>query len=340
MVNGSFIDDEPTPRIQEIGRLGAPLRVLDENQTREALPFKGLMEAIRALFASGCTMPARHHHRVLVPGEEDATLLIMPAWLAGQYIGVKTVSVFPGNAKRSLPAIFGSYLLSSGKTGQLLAILDGAELTARRTAATSALAASYLARSDAKTLLMVGTGRLAANLIEAHSLNRPIQKVIVWGRDSAKAAIIANHAIALGMMAEVSTDLRQSVAQADIISCATLSGQPLIFGDWLRPGTHIDLVGAFKPTMRESDDAAIKMSRIFVDTRLGAMAEAGDITQPLQAGIITPDDILADLTELVTGRHPGRISQAEITLFKSVGAALEDLAGAIFAFEQLDRTAG
>lgn len=323
-----------------IARIGAPLRVLDEIETREALAFKGLIDAIRAMFATGCTMPSRHHHSVPVPGDEDATLLIMPAWLSGHYIGVKTVSVFPGNAMRSLPAIFGSYLLSSGKTGQLLAILDGAELTARRTAATSALAASYLARKDARTLLMVGTGRLAANLIEGHSLHRPIQKVIVWGRDSAKAELIANHAIALGMMAEVSTDLRQSVGEADIISCATLSSRPLIFGDWLRPGTHMDLVGAFKPTMRESDDLAIRRSCIFVDTRIGAMTEGGDITQPLHAGIIKPEDILADLTDLVTARHPGRSSQDEITLFKSVGAALEDLAAAIFAFEQLDPAAG
>jgi ornithine cyclodeaminase len=305
--------------------------VLNEAETRAATPFRGLIEAIRSMFRSGCVMPQRHHHDVEVPGETDATLLLMPAWVPGGHIGVKMVSVFPGNAQRGLPAIFGSYLLSSGRTGQLLAVLDGAELTARRTAAASALAADYLARKDASTMLMVGTGRLSENVIEAHALIRPLTRVMIWGRDPKKAELVAHRVARLGLQAEVAGNLGEAASQADIISCATLSTEPLIHGEWLKPGSHLDLIGAFKPSMRESDDTAVKRASIYVDTREGATSEAGDIVQPLRAGIISLTDIRADLAELCKASHSGRGTADEITLFKSVGAASEDLAAAIFA---------
>jgi alanine dehydrogenase len=315
------------------------MQILDEADTRNALPFDGLIEALRAMFISGCEAPARHHHDVKVPGEPDGTLLLMPAWLPGRYMGLKQVSVFPGNATRGLPSIFGSYLLSSAVTGELLAIIDGGELTARRTAAASALAASYLARADASVMLMTGTGRLSANLIEAHKAVRPLQKVFIWGRDQAKAKQIANRAEALGLEAIPTMDLEAAAREADIISCATLSTEPLISGNWLKPGVHLDLVGAFKPVMRETDDQCVIRATKFVDTRAGALSEGGDLVQPIRAGIIAADSIVADLAELTRKVHPGRTGEAEITLFKSVGASLEDLAGAIFAFEEMNRDA-
>lgn len=314
--------------------------VLNEAETRAATPFRGLIEAIRSMFRSGCVMPQRHHHDVEVPGETDATLLLMPAWVPGGHIGVKMVSVFPGNAERGLPAIFGSYLLSSGRTGQLLAVLDGAELTARRTAAASALAADYLARKDASTMLMVGTGRLSENVIEAHALIRPLTRVMIWGREPKKAEIVAHRVARLGLQAEVAGNLGEAASQADIISCATLSTEPLIRGEWLKPGSHLDLIGAFKPSMRESDDTAVKRASIYVDTREGATSEAGDIVQPLRAGIISLTDIRADLAELCKASHSGRRTAEEITLFKSVGAASEDLAAAIFAVAQVKALPG
>jgi ornithine cyclodeaminase len=307
--------------------------VLDAAETRSALPWDGLVKALGDMFAKGCVMPVRHHHEVEVPGEADATLLLMPAWQPGAYIGVKMVSVFPGNQTRGLPAIHGSYLLSSGKTGELLAIVDGGELTARRTAAASALAARCLARPDASSLLMVGTGRLSANVIEAHASVRPIREVAVWGRDPRKAEATARELDLKGVSVSVATDLETAARKADIISCATLSSEPLIRGDWLKPGAHLDLIGAFKPTMRESDDRAVARASLFVDTRDGALKEGGDIVQPLRAGVITEASIRADLFELARGTHPGRTAPDEITLFKSVGAALEDLAGAVLAFE-------
>lgn len=306
--------------------------ILDHIQTSRCLPWEALIDALDTMFKGDCVMPVRHHHTVGVPGEADATLLLMPAWKPGQYIGVKLVSVFPDNHLRSLPAIHGSYLLSSGKTGELLAVLDGGELTARRTAAASALAARYLARADASRLLVVGTGRLSVNLIEAHSKVRPVRSVEIWGRDPDKAERAAADARALGYNVSVVSDLEAAARQADIISCATLSRAPLIRGEWLKPGSHLDLIGAFTKDMRESDDEAVRRARVFVDTRAGAFGEAGDILQPIASGAIQKDHIQAELAQLVRGEN-GRRGDSEITLFKSVGAALEDLAGAILAYE-------
>jgi ornithine cyclodeaminase len=313
--------------------------VLDEAETKSALPFVALIEALESMFRSGAHVPGRHHHTIEVPGEPDGTLLLMPAWLAGRYMGVKMVSVFAGNARRGLPSIYGSYLLSSAVTGELLAIIDGGELTARRTAAASALASRWLSRPDSKVLLVAGTGRLSVNLIEAHAAVRPLERVIVWGRDPQKAEAVVRRARAIGLDGAVASDLGAAVGEADIVSCATLSQTALIEGGWLRPGTHVDLVGAFKPDMRESDDEAVRRATLFVDSRAGALAEAGDIIQPIRAGIISADDIAADLAELAGGIHKGRSRADEITLFKSVGTSLEDLAGAMLAVEQLERKA-
>lgn len=307
--------------------------VLNEEQTRTALAWPALIEAIASMFTGDCIMPVRHHHNMEVPGESDATLLLMPAWLPGHYMGVKMLSVFPDNATRALPAIFGTYLLSSGKTGEMLAVIDGGELTARRTAATSALAARHLARTDAEELLVCGTGRLSLNLIQAHAEGRSLKRIGIWGRDYGKAEHIAGQAQALGLDVAAVTDLEAAVRSADIVSCGTLSSTPLIKGEWLKPGAHLDLVGGFKPDMRETDDAAIRRAEVFVDTRAGAMKEAGDIVQPLKSGVLTEDAIRAELSELIRGTKPGRSNDDDITLFKSVGAALEDLAGAILAYD-------
>ncbi|MBW9056125.1 ornithine cyclodeaminase family protein [Rhizobium mesosinicum] len=307
--------------------------VLDEDQTRSALPWEPLIDAIEAMFRSDCVMPARHHHDMQVPGEEDATLLLMPAWLPGRYTGIKTVSVFPGNVRRSLPAIFGSYLLSSAATGQMLAVIDGGELTARRTAATSALASRYLSRPDAEEVLVCGTGRLSLNLMQAHGTVRPIQRYRIWGRNREAAEKAAEEARALGLQTEAVNDLEAAVRTADIVSCATLSSEPLVYGEWLKAGAHLDLVGAFKPSMRESDDTAVLRSAVYVDTRAGALSEGGDIVQPLEKGLLKESDIRGELAELISGARTGRTNAQEITLFKSVGAALEDLAAAILAYE-------
>ncbi|NVK34563.1 MAG: ornithine cyclodeaminase family protein [Rhodobacteraceae bacterium] len=312
--------------------------LLSEDQTRDFLPFDRLIDALDDMFRDGCEMPVRHHHDMAVPGEPDATMLLMPAWQPGKYSGVKIVNVMPGNASRGMPAISAEYLLSDGKTGEMLALVNGGELTARRTAAASALAARYLSRENSSHLVLVGTGRVSLNLIGAHSAVRPISKVSVYGRSLEKSQAFAAKAAKLyGIDVVAVDDLGAVLQSADIVSAATLSSDPIILGEWLRPGTHVDLVGAFKPTMRETDDEAIRRSSVFVDTLAGCSKEGGDIYQPLRDGVLTLEDICADLYGLTRKQHAGRASDEEITLFKSVGAALEDLAGAILAYQQANK---
>lgn len=310
------------------------MRLITSATLEELLDFPALIDRLDDAFRLGATVPVRHHHGVPVPGGNDGMLLLMPAWRAGDRIGIKIVTVFPDNAQRALPSVLGSYILLDANTGQPLALLDGRSLTLRRTAAVSALAARYLARSDAATLLMVGTGALAPYLVRAHAAVRPLQRVLIWGRDRAKAALLCGQLSDLGVPVEVAEELAQAVPQADIISCATLSRQPLVMGQWLRPGAHVDLVGGFTPQMREADDTAVSRAVVYVDTRDGALTEAGDLTQPIAAGILTPEAVRGDLADLARGRVSGRTESRAITLFKSVGTALSDLAAAELAVDR------
>jgi ornithine cyclodeaminase len=259
----------------------------------------------------------------------------MPAWSDGAeglsddaVMGVKIVTVVPGNAARGLASVIGTYVLMSGISGAPLAVLDGTRLTLWRTAAASALAADRLARRDAARLTMVGAGALAEHLIEAHTAIRPIRDVRIWNRDPARAEALAAKFAGRAFRVSVATDLADAVTSSDVVSTATMSADPVVKGEWLAPGTHLDLVGAYTPKMRETDDTAIAKARIFVDTRAGATAEAGDIVQPIADGRIGPDDIVADLADLCRGTAEGRGADEEITLFKSVGTALEDLVAA------------
>ena len=310
------------------------MQVFEAAQVREALDAPGLIEALRAAFREGAEVPLRHHHTLAVPGEPAATLLLMPAWTAGGFLGVKIAGVFPGNAARGQPAVQAQYLLMNAGTGEPLALLDGNELTARRTAAASALAAGYLARRDAARLLVGATGRLAVPLACAHAGVRDYAQISVWGRDPAKAAGVAGQLRRLGLPADAAVTLEAAVRSADTISCATLSTGALIRGDWLAPGTHLDLVGGYTPAMREADDAAIARAEVFVDTRAGALVEAGDLVQPLASGVLRPEAVLAELAGLCRGEHPGRRDAAAITVFKSVGTALEDLAAAVLVWQR------
>ena len=198
----------------------------------------------------------------------------------------------------------------------------------------SALASGYLSRPDCERLLMVGTGALAPYLILAHAAVRPICNVLIWGRSPDKAARLAKRLDRPDFRVAATDDLEAAARGAQVISCATLSEEPLIRGDWLQPGQHLDLVGAFRPDMRESDDAAIRRARVFVDTREGALAEAGDIVQPIKSGVLDPADVAGDLFDLTRGERAGRRFYDQITLFKSVGTALEDLAAAELAAER------
>jgi alanine dehydrogenase len=298
------------------------------------LDYPSLVDALAAGFAADWTVPVRHHYSIPIPNEPEQTLLLMPAWEAGEAIGMKLATITPGNGPRGLPAVNAVYLLVDGPTGQPRALIEGATLTVRRTAAASALAARYLARTDASRMLMVGAGALSQPLIEAHCSQRSIKRVQLWARDTRKRDAKVKDLAALGLPVEPANDLERSAREADLISCATLSREPLIRGAWLKSGAHLDLVGAFTPEMRESDDSAVGRASLFCDTRAGALKEGGDLAIPLKAGLITEAAIKAELADLARGKHKGRVSEDEVTLFKSVGTAIEDFAAARLAMQR------
>ncbi|PKH04002.1 ornithine cyclodeaminase [Psychromonas sp. MB-3u-54] len=316
---------------------------LNPTQVQNALPWDTLTAALNDIFTRDVCSPVRHHHTVNVPNEMSATLLLMPAWLEGEYLGIKQVNVFPGNNARNIPGLSSHYMLSCGKTGQPLMQLDGNELTARRTAAASALASSFLSREDASVMLMVGSGRMARRLIPAHMSVRPIKTVQVWDRNESKAQTLVTELKNDGINAEVCkpAELQAAAQLADIISCATMATSPLILGDWLKPGAHLDLVGSFTPTMRETDNIAMQRCSVFVDTQVGALSETGDLIIPIREGAITEGKIIAEFTQLCSGKHKGRSDLIDadnaVTLFKSVGDSREDLAAAILAYQRTNR---
>ena len=308
------------------------MRVFDAAGTRAALPFGRLIPALRTLFAAGCTMPPRHVHEIVAPEGGALSSLIMPAWIPGRYYGIKIINIAPGNAAHGLPALHASYLLHDAVTGVPLALIDGDEITTRRTAAASALAASWLARPDAKHLLVVGAGRIARLLPEAHSAVRSIEQVTVWARHTDHAEALADAWRRSGIAAVATRDLEAAVNAADIVSCATLATAPVVQGDWLRPGSHLDLIGSFTPAMREADDACFAGAALYVDDE-EALRKSGDLVGPMSRGVFSAADLRGTLTTLARGEAGGRRTADERTVFKSVGVALEDLAAAILVCE-------
>lgn len=310
--------------------MSGPL-VIDQARTRAALGFPRLIAALREAFVAGAEVPLRHRQAV---AGGDGTLLLMPSWRGRAAMGVKLVTVFPGNGALGLNSVFSTYLLCDGATGQHLAVIDGNEITGRRTAAASALAGDFLARREASSLLIVGAGHVAGLMAQAWSAVRDIKAVAVWNVRAGRAEALAAALRAEGFAATATEDLEGASREADIISCATLSSEALIKGAWLRAGTHLDLIGGYRPDMRETDDTAVRRARVFIDTD-AALAEAGDITQPLAAGVISASDIVGDLAGLCRGVVRGRGAEAEITLFKSVGSAIEDLAAAALVWDDV-----
>lgn len=304
------------------------VRVFTAQDVHAGLDYARLADALREAFRTAdIVQPLRQAYEITSHGA-PAHLLTMPAWRSGDLIGVKLVTVFPQNSARGLGAVSAIYVAFDGSTGVPLAIFDGEALTNRRTAAASALASIYLSRAGSSTLLIVGTGNLAAHLARAHCRVRPISRILIWGRNPGRASALCERLRGEGLPAETATDLAAATARADIVSCATTSTEPLVRGGDLGPGTHVDLVGAFRPHMRETDDEAVRRASVFVDTYAGAFAEAGDLLQAAATGGWSKNRVCADLHELATGLKPGRRDDAEITMFKSVGAAIEDLTAA------------
>jgi len=297
--------------------------VLDRSAVATASPYPELLVAL----ASGLQLPIESPMRsAFAPNHDDSTVLIMPAWKRGDVMGVKLVSIWPGNHALDKSAVSGVYVLISCKDGNPVAVMDGTELTLRRTAATAALGARMLARKDSRTLVILGTGSLALPMALAHAAAMPWDRILVWGRNLAKAQRVVEALAALGVGAQAHGDLQAVLAQADVVVAATTATEPFVRSAWVRPGTHLGLIGAFTPAMAEAEPTLMARSQVFVDSRESILHKGGEVLQAIQQGLMQATDIVAELAEMVA--HPDkawRQHPQSITVFKSVGFASLDL---------------
>jgi ornithine cyclodeaminase len=308
------------------------MQIIDAADLAERTPYPALVDALARGLAQPVESPQRLH---LDPTGEGDALLLMPAWRKGGLMGVKLVTAYPGNGARGLPAIAASYTAFEHATGEVIAVIDGTELTARRTAAAAALGARWLARPDARRLLIIGTGALSLPLARAHLAVLPsLAEVRVWGRVAAKAARMAGMLDVEGIAAAPTGALADEIAAADVIVTATTAREPIIASGWVRPGAHLGLVGAFTPAMAEVDPALLARVVLYADEREAVLAKGGEVVQAIAARLIGPEAVLGDLASLARDDRPARDAKA-ITVFKSVGFAALDLIAAELALGRL-----
>ena len=310
------------------------MRIVPDAQVEAVLDDVSLIERIRDYFRADVVQPAHSQFDVSLPGVISGWLTIMPAWRAGKHIGIKIITTFPDNETRSIPTTMATYMVLDGRTGEPIAMIDGNALTVRRTACVSALASQYLSRQDSERLLMIGTGALAAHMIRAHAQVRPVCNILVWDHQIKSAKALAKHLTRSDMKVDWTEDLEGAVRGADIISCATAAADPLIHGEWLHEGQHVDLIGAFRPTLSDIDDVALRRAYVFVDSRKDVFPEDGNLAADGENTALNPEDVNGDLFDLCRGQTLGRRAYRDITLFKSVGAAIEDLAAAKIIIER------
>lgn len=299
---------------------------IDKTAVARLAPYPALIAALASGLQRPIESPPRSHY---APNHDDSAVLIMPAWKPGGIMGVKLVSIWPGNNACGQPAVSAVYVALSCKDGRPLAVLDGTELTLRRTAAAAALAAQVLARKNSRTLAVLGTGALSAHMALAHNSALRLQDIVIWGRSAAKAQQVVDELAGQGVAAHASIDLRAAVEQADVIAAVTTATQPFVRSEWVRPGTHLGLIGAFTPDMAEAQPALLARSRLFADTRQGVLEKGGEVWQALAQGLIVASDLRAELAELAA--QPAlawRAGDHDITVFKSVGFASLDLIAA------------
>jgi alanine dehydrogenase len=314
------------------------LLVLGRADLEHLLAPPDVIDALAGAFSAYARGLASVPSRSGSPVSDDGVLLLMPAALGPSdegraTAGAKLLTVHTGNRARGLPLIHATYALLDATTGTPLAVLEGTFLTAIRTGATSALAARFLARRDSRRLACFGAGVQAAFQLRCLATALPIVDVEVVGRNVDRARAFAGAMTReLGIAVTVASDSRAAVRSADVVTCATTSSTPVVFGADLGSGTHVDAVGAYRADMRELDTDAVRRARVVVDTYAGALEEAGDVLIPLAEGAIDRPHITAELAELVTEARPGRQRPDEVTIFKSVGFALEDLVTARLAY--------
>lgn len=304
--------------------MAARLRVLSASDIDRAIDMNGAIDVMSTAFgqlaAGRATVPQRLGLRT-----DTGLVLAMPGFLPDERaLATKIVTVFPDNSRRGLPSIFGLVVVLDASTGAPLALVEGSRLTALRTGAASALATKFMARADARTVALFGAGVQARTQLAGVRAVRDIREVRIVSRRADSAEQFARELV--GVEARVLHDPAAAIRGADIVVTATTSSTPLFLGRLLEPGTHINAIGAYAATMREVDSVTVQRARVIVDTRQGALAEAGDIIIPIREGVISAAHIVAELAELVSGAAPGRTAEDEITLFKSVGHAAQDVA--------------
>lgn len=316
------------------------LLIVSGADVRRALPMSDCIEAVdramRALSSGGADVPLRTVMQV--PGGRNF-FGVMPGYLADpQGLGAKIITVYPDNAKVGLPSHLGIVLLFDAQTGFPLAVMDAAELTAIRTAAASAVATRALARQDASHLAILGTGEQAATHLESISKVRMLRSVRVWGRSLEKAQRFAEEqGPKLSVPVSVGKTAEDAVKGADIVCTVTASHEPVLNGAWLGRGAHVNLVGASRLHAREVDDDVVTASRFFVDSRTSARAEAGELKHAMDAGLVNESHVLGEIGDVLSGRIPGRTGNSDITLYKSLGVAAQDLAAAHVIYERAVR---
>jgi ornithine cyclodeaminase len=313
------------------------LRVIAGEDVRRLLPYGDCVDAVesamRSISAGGAVMPLRQIMRL--PGGRGA-LGTMPGYLDDpECFGIKLLSLFPGNPAAGLSSHLGLYVLCETANGRPIALLEASALTAIRTAAASVVATRALARANSSVLAIIGTGEEAHSHLEAFQAVRPFQRVVLWGRSAVAARRLADRARSLGIAeVRVVPGVPEALAEADVVCTVTASPDPLLSGADVRPGTHLCLVGAATASQREVDDACVAMSRFYVDYRASAMAQAGELLHAMSAGVVTESHVVAEIGEVLAGARPGRGSDAEVTVYKSLGVAAQDLAAATLVYER------
>ena len=302
------------------------MKYFDMKAIQTALPYPLLVEALAQGLQQFAQTPARSFFS---PNQDASCVMIMPAWRPHQMMGVKLVSVWPENNAKGESAVSAVYVVISCLDGRPLAVLDGTELTLRRTAAAAALAAKRLARENSETLAVLGTGSLSVPLVQAHTDTMRLKNVLVWGRQFHKTQRVVKQLKELGIEVRAMGDLEETLALSDVVAVATTATEPFLKADWVKPGTHISLVGAFTPQMAEAEPVLMARSQLFADCRASVLEKGGEVFQAIEQGLVLDSDIIADLAELTAQsdrnwRHDGQA----ITVFKSVGFALLDLIAA------------
>ena len=307
------------------------MQFIDKQDVARLTPYGALIDALAKGLREPIESPPRSHFN---PNQDASSVLIMPAWQSARIMGTKIVSIWPGNNAKGKPAVSAVYVVTSLQDGTTLAVLDGTELTLRRTAAAAALAARLLARRNSKRLLVLGTGALSAHMAMAHHSVFDLTEITIWGRQLEKAQAVVDALATQGIAARASTDLDGAMADTDMVAAATTATHPFIRSESVKPGTHLGLIGAFAAHMAEAEPQLLSRVRLFADTRAGVLQKGGEVLQALQAGLIVAADVRSELAELVAlPPAAARTSDDEITVFKSVGFAALDLIAADYLLQ-------